>query len=164
MSNRPRRMRVVPQDEEPGLLFEDLFADSLTFTMTVKGKPLEVSWAPASYTPDVEEAIAPLMGRAEDEDEDPEDETELTEDERAERETARMQAANHRRDIQNAAIRTFLVRVLTSWSLKRADGSPIAIDEPTLKTLPPAFLEQVMERMMENAGPKAVTEPPSGNS
>lgn len=167
-------MRVVPQEEEPGLTFEDLFADSLTFTMLVKGKPLTISWTPAAFTPDVQELMAPLLSDP-DEEADLEHEAALealADDEsldptvRTERTVAREQlirdrqvALSDRRDIANVAIRQFILRLVTSWSLKR-NGEPVALDEPSLKTLPPAFLELVMERMMENAGPKEVTESP----
>jgi hypothetical protein len=142
-------LRVIPE-EDGGLTLEDLFSDVITFEMTVKGKRLEVSWAPARYTPILEEssvALSNLVPNVE-EDED------LTPEEREQRVAEAIRA-------EGRAVRQFLAGVLVSWTLHRADGSEVPTDEDTLRSLPSPFLKEVFEALTGTAGPKDVTEPPS---
>lgn len=152
VSATARRLSAVKAESEYGLTLEDLFADTLTFSMTVRDKPLEVTWAPARYTPDIEMRALALTGS---EDEILEAGEESREDEMRRAEHVR---ANHQ------AVREVLAHVLVSWSLRGPDGVEVGTDEITLRSLPSAFLEAVFGALWENAGPKAETEPTSGLS
>lgn len=145
-------LRVIPESDG-GLSLDDLFADTVTFEMTVKGKNLHVTWAPARYTPILEEAALAATVGLDEEDDDP-DQTE------AEREL-RVAEANR---AENKAIREFLAGVLVSWTLHDRNGNEVGTDLETLRSLPPVFLREVFSTLSSGAGPKDVTEPPSGPS
>lgn len=151
--NQRRALRAVKAEADYGLGLEDLFADTLTFSMTVRGKALEVTWAPARYTPDVEAAAMALTKPFEDE----EEETEPDSPE------AQTRLGNRLRANQQAT-RDVLSHVLVRWTLHDASGADVGTDEATLRTLPPAFLDLVFGALWENAGPKAETAPTSGPS
>lgn len=144
-------LRVIPEDDG-GLTLEDLFSDTVTFDLTIKGRRLEVTWAPARYTPALEEQAMALTAGAEDDDDD-----DVSADERERRVADRIRE-------ENRAIREFLAGVLVSWSLHSRDGTPVGVDLASLLTLPAPFLKDVFAAMVEGAGPKDATEPPSAPS
>jgi hypothetical protein len=146
-------LRVIPEDDG-GLTLEDLFSDTLTFEMEVKGKRLQVTWAPARYTPVLEEMTTAIVTASENE----EDELAgLPDDERERRQAETIRA-------ENKAIREFLSGVLVSWTLHRADGTEIGTDMESLRALPAVFLREVFTVLSSGAGPKDATEPPSAPS
>lgn len=152
MAGKSAALRVIPEDDG-GLTLEDLFADTVTIEVVVSGRRLEVTWSPAKFTPVLEErAMALTAAPAEDEDED-----DITPIEREKRVAQRLRE-------ENTAIREFLANVVVAWSLKSRDGTPVATDEETLRSLPAPFLRTVFATMTANAGPKDATEPPSGRS
>lgn len=151
MSQRKAALRVIPEDDG-GLTLEDLFSDTVTFEMHVKGKRLDVTWAPARFTPVLEEqALALATAGGEDEDES------LSADERERRAAVAMRS-------ENQAIREFLAGVLVTWTLRSRDGTSVGVDLDSLRALPAPFLKEVFAVMTENAGPKDATEPPSAPS
>jgi hypothetical protein len=145
-------LRVIPEDDA-GLTLEDLFSDTVTVETTIKGKRLEITWAPARYTPVVEESsLAMTAGTTDDEIDES-----VPEEERERLTAERLRA-------ENKAIREFLSNVLVSWTLRRADGAEVDTDVETLRSLPQPFLREVFGAIVGNAGPKGETAPASGPS